>query len=96
MILVASVSKPELMTEKGTVRRGATLSQYADEIKTLYHDFEVSAEAIVPAPSSWDIASTTDFVRSVVCHVLGTFDSDDQDIFDAGCARSVHSSTISS
>jgi len=86
MILVASVSKPELMTEKGTVRRGATLSQYADEIKTLYHDFEVSAEAIVPAPSSWDTASTTDFVRSVVCHVLGTFDSDDQDIFDAGCA----------
>lgn len=89
MILVASPLKPELMTEKGTVRRGATLSQYADEMKKLYLDFEDSAHATVPTPSSWDEEGTTNFVRSVVRHVLGSFQSDDQDIFDVGCARLV-------
>ncbi|KLO19193.1 acetyl-CoA synthetase-like protein [Schizopora paradoxa] len=86
MILVASPSKPELMTEKGTVRRGATLSQYAEEIKKIYLDFETSSHAIVPAPPSWDFEGATEFVRSVVKHALGSLQSDDEDIFDVGCA----------
>lgn len=94
MILVASPSKPALMTDKGTVRRSATLGQYADEIKALYHDFEASAHGIIPVPASWDLEKTTDFVRSVVFHALGPVD-DDQDIFDVGCARSVVNSTAS-
>lgn len=76
------------MTEKGTVRRGTTLGQYSEEIQALYRDFEVSAHAVILPPTLWDSNSATDYVRAIVCHVMGPV-SDDTDIFDVGCARSV-------
>ena len=40
MVLVASPSKPLLLTEKRTIRKGATLQQYDEEIKALYRPDE--------------------------------------------------------
>lgn len=88
MVLVASPSKPALLTEKGTIRRGVTLGQYAEEIAALYREESVIPRGIL-VPQTWTEERTTAFVRSVVKHFLPVVNSDEQDLLDAGCTRYV-------
>ena len=93
MILIASPSKPALLTEKGTIRRGITLAQYDDEIARLYHEDSVIPRGLV-VPTTWTEESITAFVRDVVQHFMPTVTSDEQDLLDAGCTRYVHRTTL--
>lgn len=85
MILIASAEKPMLLTEKGTLKRGATLAQYDDAVATLYES--AAATASVAAPAEWSADNTLTFVRAVVRNVLPTVSSDAADIFDEGATR---------
>lgn len=87
MILVASPSKPFGYTAKGTVRRGAVIKDYEDEINTLYDAVEDSAQSSIPPPAHWDNSTTVAFVRTVVEKVLTVAVKDDDDLFQSGCDR---------
>lgn len=87
MILIASTTKALLRTEKQTIRRGATLAQYDEEINELYS----TRSAVLPTPNIHPAAWTPDdwlgFVRSAVHHFLPLVSSDEQDLFSMGCTR---------
>ncbi|KAH9917020.1 uncharacterized protein B0H18DRAFT_1036256 [Fomitopsis serialis] len=85
MILVAKPSKPFLYTAKHTVRRGAVIKEYEDEIDALYESVESSSQSAVSPPSSWDIPAATGFVRAVVSQVMSRSIPDDGDLFQHGC-----------
>ncbi|KZT73708.1 acetyl-CoA synthetase-like protein [Daedalea quercina L-15889] len=85
MILVAKPSKPFFWTAKRTVRRGAVIKEYEEEIDALYESVEASSQSTVSPPASWDIASTADFVRRVVTQVMDHTVPDDGDLFQNGC-----------
>ena len=87
MILVAKPNKPFSYTAKRTVRRGAVIKDYEDEINALYDSVEESSQSTVPPPTSWDIAPTAEFVRRVVNQVMGRTVPDDADLFQNGCDR---------
>ncbi|TFY54516.1 hypothetical protein EVJ58_g8816 [Rhodofomes roseus] len=85
MILIAKPSKPFFYTAKHTVRRGAVVKEYEDEIDAIYDSVEASSQSAVPPPASWDIPSTTEFVRRVAAQVMGRTVPDDGDLFQHGC-----------
>lgn len=87
MIIIASPLKPPLMTEKGTIRRGATIATYEEEIEATYASFELSSEVLVPVHGVLTPDLTLDFIRSTVKAVLPANIGDDDDILDAGCSR---------
>ena len=87
MIIVSSPNKPFVWTAKNTPRRQAILQDYEPEIENLYRNVEETAQIELSPPSSWDITSTTTFVRVVVNRVLKTTAEDDDDIFRKGCDR---------
>lgn len=87
MVIVSSPGKPFVYTAKNTARRQAILQNYETEIEELYRTVEETAQAELSPPNSWDIASTTEFVRVVVNRVLKTAVRDDEDIFRKGCDR---------
>lgn len=89
MILIASPSKPPLLTEKGTIKRAATLAQYDADVNELYSNLDATALADVAAPVSWTAENSAVFVRAVVQHVVPAVTSDTQDLFDRGCTRFV-------
>jgi hypothetical protein len=89
MILIASPSKPILFTEKGTIKRGATLAQYDDNVDDLYHNVEATALVDISIPSTWTSEASLVFVRAVVQHVLPVVTSDTHNLFDMGCTRYV-------
>lgn len=87
MILVTSPSKPFVFTAKNTPRRQETLNSYEDEIDALYRSVDTTSQTNIPAPSSWDIDATTDFVRTVVHSVVKHSVTDADDLFQHGCDR---------
>ena len=87
MILVASPQKPFSITAKNTLRRQIILNDYEDEINALYDTVEETTQAVDTAPTSWDIVSTTTYVRTIVKKVLVHDVSDDDDLFQHGCDR---------
>ena len=89
MILVAKSDKPFSYTAKHTVRRGIVIKDYEIEINDLYDSIDESSQSTVPPPTSWDAASTADFVRKVVAQVMERSIPDDDDLFQNGCDRQV-------
>lgn len=87
MIMVAKPSMPFSYTAKRTVRRGAVLKEYDEEINALYETVAASAQSNVPPPSQWDVSSTIDYVRAVVRKILVHPVTDDDDLFQHGCDR---------
>ncbi|TFY65192.1 hypothetical protein EVJ58_g2123 [Rhodofomes roseus] len=85
MILVAKPSKPFVYTPKRTVRRGAVINLYEEEIDALYKTVEASAQANIPSPSQWDVSASTDFARRVVWAIMTHQVADDDDVFQHGC-----------
>lgn len=97
MILIASKSKPFLLTAKNTVRRGATLTEYDGEIDTIYKAVEDSVQSNIPIPNGthpnggWTFEEARIFVHEVVHGILKNTSEmqDDDDIFNFGCDRYV-------
>ena len=87
MILIAKPSKPFTFTTKKTVRRGAVLKEYEDEINEIYDAFDESIQTDISPPSSWDREGIVGYVRSIVRSVLNKEVSDTDDIFERGCDR---------
>ncbi|KAH9912112.1 acetyl-CoA synthetase-like protein [Fomitopsis serialis] len=85
MIIVAKPDKPFSYTAKGTVRRGAVIQQYEDEIDALYDIVDAGSQSSVAPPVSWDITTATDFVRKTVAHILKRCPRDGDDLFQHGC-----------
>lgn len=89
MIIVASPSKPFQYTAKTTARRQVVINDYEDEIKELYATVDESTQSSISPPDTWDILSTTDFIRTVVNKVLVNAIQDNDDLFEHGCDRCV-------
>ncbi|KAF9803969.1 hypothetical protein IEO21_09507 [Rhodonia placenta] len=85
MILVANPSKPFLYTSKNTVRRGAVIMEYEDDIDALYDAVDLSAQTSVTSPHEWSLTTAIDYVRLVVHKVIAHSVMDDDDIFQHGC-----------
>ncbi|KAF8993889.1 hypothetical protein BDQ17DRAFT_1431390 [Cyathus striatus] len=84
-IQVTKSSKPFQYTAKNTARRQAMISDYDEEIDALYETVKISSQPDIPHPTTWEIASITDFVRSVVQKVMMSKVKDSESIFDYGC-----------
>ncbi|KIJ53201.1 hypothetical protein M422DRAFT_25667 [Sphaerobolus stellatus SS14] len=93
MIVLSKPSKPLLFTGKGTLRKGAIINEYSDEINELYRTVEESSRSEVPIPDvqpdsgGWDLESTLRYVQAVVREVMNlpsTVDLDN-DLFELGC-----------
>ncbi|TFY68026.1 hypothetical protein EVJ58_g1265 [Rhodofomes roseus] len=85
MIMVTDLAKPFTYTAKGTPRRQPVLRDYSQEIERLYEIVHDSTQSDIPAPLTWDLLSTTDFVRRVVGRVLVHAVGDTDDFFQNGC-----------
>lgn len=92
MIIVTSPSKPFTYTAKGSVRRLAIIKEYEAEIDAAYAAVNESSQDDIPAPLSWNLSSTKQFVRQVVGNTMktgGKVASDDVDLFQMGLDRFV-------
>ena len=93
MIVITSPSKPLTYTAKGTIRRQASIKEYAAEIDAAYDAVRESSQEDVPAPVRWDAKETRSFVRKVV---RGTMKGDlgglgeGTDLFEVGLDRYVY------
>lgn len=87
MITVSSPHKPFFYTPKLTPRRQLILDDYASEIGALYAAADESAMATTFLPSSWTLANSLEFVRSVVGNVLKERVTDHDDFFQHSCDR---------
>ncbi|KAL9117063.1 MAG: hypothetical protein Q9187_006405 [Circinaria calcarea] len=77
--------KPMLRTAKGTVRRGATVEAYAEEIDHIYANAEARSSTTAMHLELEDKASLTYSLQEMLESVAGTGKlSPDQDIFSAG------------
>lgn len=87
MIIFTSSAKPFQYTVKMTPRRQAILLDYTTEIESLYALVAQSTQSDIPAATTWDSSSTTNFVRAVVRQVvkLNADLKDTDDIFAVGC-----------
>ncbi|GJE98661.1 acetyl-CoA synthetase-like protein [Phanerochaete sordida] len=84
MVLVAFPSKPLLVTEKRTVRKGATLQQYDQEIEALYSLDQDRDPRGLSEPAAWTLADAQNFTRATICQYAPSVTSDGQDLFDHG------------
>ena len=89
MILVSSPSKPFQFTPKGTARRQAILSDYADEIERGYKAIEEPSVTEIPIPTSYSMPECLVFVRKTTSEVFSTQLGDNDDFFQHGCNRYV-------
>ncbi len=87
MILVASPSKPFEYTSKGSLRRGAIIDRYHDEIEGIYNAVDDISRTESTPPDVWDLKNITVFVRGIIHDVLSPSVGDDINIFDAGGDR---------
>ncbi|KAF9018354.1 acetyl-CoA synthetase-like protein [Hymenopellis radicata] len=94
MILIASPTKPFSLTSKNTARRSIILEDYADEINALYDTVEETSQALDTIPNTWDIVSTTEYVRSIVNKVLVRQISNEEDLFQQGACDSLQATWI--
>ena len=72
----------DMFTEKGTIKRAATLAQYDADIDELDHNLEASALTDIAVPSVWTPDAARDYVREVVHHVLPVVALDVDELFD--------------
>ncbi|KAH8113759.1 acetyl-CoA synthetase-like protein [Phellopilus nigrolimitatus] len=87
MILIASPSRPFLLTGKGTVRRQATIKDYDDEIDAAYKAVDDSAQENIVGPEDWTPPRITEFVRQIVLQTMKKENgavADDADLFEHG------------
>lgn len=87
MILVASPTKPFTYTAKNTVRRQATINDYAPEIDELYATVDESMQRDITPPLEWTAENSRAFVREIVGGVLKQPLGDEDDLFLHGCDR---------
>lgn len=90
MIIITSPSKPLLYTPKGTLKRQATLDQYATEINTLYVAVDESAQGEIIGPTDWSQSNAVGFVKQVVEKTMKKNDldiTDEADLFEFGLDR---------
>ena len=85
MIIVTDPAKPFTYTAKNTLRRQAIVAEYEPEIEALYAAVDETTQADLAPPASWDLSSTTKFVKSVVTKVVKQSVNDTDDIFQQGC-----------
>lgn len=90
MIIIAHPSRPFTYNHKGAPKRGAILTEYADDIEAVYTEVEKGI-SIAP-PAEWTPATTLEFVRDTVNGILRQPAGDSDDLFEGGCDRSVISS----
>lgn len=86
MILITSLAKPFLYTEKGSLKRAAVLKLYEAEINDLYNAIEQDSESLpnVKVPSDWSYGNTLQFIRDILrSQALDIPDEDD--VFHHGC-----------
>jgi hypothetical protein len=72
-----------------TARRQAVIVDYGQEIEAVYKAVEDSAQAFTKLPTAWTSESSLEFARSLIQNVLKEKVSDDDDIFQHSCDRSV-------
>ncbi|KIJ53176.1 hypothetical protein M422DRAFT_775837 [Sphaerobolus stellatus SS14] len=93
MIILSKPSKPFLLTGKRTLRKGAIIKEYSDEIDELYQTVEESSRSEVPIPDiqpdsrGWSAEATLRYVQAVVEDIMklsSTVDLD-SDLFQLGC-----------
>ena len=87
MILITHPSKPFQFNVKGLPRRGIILSDYENEIESLYQQVESTVQSDIAPPASWDADGTLTFIRAVVENTLQHPIPDDADIFRNGGDR---------
>jgi len=87
MILVAKPFKPFTYTAKNTVRRQATINDYAEEIDELYATVDETMQRDIAPPVDWTAENAAAFVREVVGGVLKRSLGDEDDLFLHGCDR---------
>ncbi|KAF7349949.1 Acetyl-CoA synthetase-like protein [Mycena venus] len=85
MIIVAKPSKPFTYTAKMTVRRGAVIAEYEEEIDILYNTVDESTTLNIPPLVNWRADSVRNFVRAAILSVLNVRVGDEDDIFQHGC-----------
>ncbi|RAK78914.1 NRPS-like enzyme [Aspergillus fijiensis CBS 313.89] len=85
-IRLASPAKPFQVTPKGTTKRRAVNSDYAEEIEAIYAAAAAAEAAGVPQlPDTLDLAHLCEYVRSLVAELLARADlADDEDLYAAG------------
>ncbi|TDL22741.1 acetyl-CoA synthetase-like protein [Rickenella mellea] len=87
MVIVSHPGRPMQFTPKGTVRKKATLDDYAVEIAQLYYNMRTQITlqgGDILLPQSWNEQGCLIFVRTVVGSVLYWTVNDEDDIFRSG------------
>ena len=87
MIIITDPAKPFTYTAKNTVRRQAVISDYADEIDSVYTVVQKSTQPHISLPEEWTQANVLKFVQTVIFEVLKRAVGDQDDIFEHGCDR---------
>ncbi|EED77747.1 predicted protein, partial [Postia placenta Mad-698-R] len=85
MILVTRPTKPFSYTAKHSIRRGAIIRDYEDEIAALYDTVDASAQSSIQPPTDWALPATIEYVRTVVGKVMVHPVTDNDDVFQHGC-----------
>lgn len=89
MILVTSPSKPFSYTAKATPRRKIIIDDYESEINAVYAAFQDLTQGSLLPPLNWDLSSATNYIRGVVCRILGRSIEDATDLAHMGHGRCV-------
>lgn len=85
-IVFTTPRKPIIFTDKGTVKRAATLKAFEQEIDQLYEDIETSATSLAAVQlDARDLSDLTLRLREMLAAAMGLGDlAPDQDLFAAG------------
>lgn len=85
-IVFTTPKKSMIMTDKGTVKRAATLKAFEQEIDQLYTDAETSANSLAAAQlDARDLSVLTQRLQEMLAAAMGLGDlAPDQDLFAAG------------
>ena len=89
LVLVEDPSKPFQLSDKGTIKKKATLDLYHDQIEHAYKVVEEGEPTSLPTTQSMattlvDVPSITAFVRGLVTDSIGREIGDDDDFFNFG------------
>jgi hypothetical protein len=88
LVLLEDPSKPFLLSDKGAIKRKATLDLYVSEIEQAYKTVEEGGEggatSALKTTAFTDIATVADFIRTLVSEYVGRNVADDDDYFNSG------------
>ncbi|GJJ06383.1 hypothetical protein Clacol_000574 [Clathrus columnatus] len=93
MIILSKPSKPFLVTGKGTLRKGAIIKDYSQDIDELYRTIEETSHSEVPIPDchanggGLSLESALQYVQAVIEKIMSlpAGAGVDSDLFDLGC-----------